>query len=47
MKAMASEEEWDLDTGTTTIVLGPPARFAFKELVNRLRGSSSDNIVYL
>lgn len=47
MKAMASSEEWDLQTGDTTVVLGPPARFSYRELVNRLRGSSNDNILYV
>lgn len=47
MRAMVSSEEWDLQTGETTIVLGPPARFSYRDLVNRLRGSSNDNIVYL
>jgi hypothetical protein len=47
MKAMVSEEELDLDGGSTTLTLGPPARFSYKDLVNRVRGSSNDNIVYL
>jgi hypothetical protein len=47
MKAMLSSEELDLDAGLTTLVLGPPERFSYRDLVNRLRGSSNDNIVYL
>ena len=47
MKAMLSSEELDLQTGVTTLVIGPPARFSYRELVNRLRGSSNDNIIYV
>lgn len=47
MKAMVSTEELDLDAGVTTLELGAPVRFSYAELVNKMRGSSNDNIVYL
>ena len=47
MKAMLSSEELDLQTGVTTLVLGPPVRFSYRDLVNRLRGSSNDNVIYV
>jgi hypothetical protein len=47
MKAMLSAEELDLQTGLTTLVLGPPARFSYRALVDRLRGSSNDNVIYV
>lgn len=47
MRAMISAEELDLEAGLTTLTLGAPARFSYKDLVNKMRGSSNDNIVYL
>jgi hypothetical protein len=47
MAAMLSSEEWDLESGATTLTLGPPARFSYRDLVNRMRGSSNDNIIYV
>lgn len=47
MAAMLASEELDLATGLTTLVLGPPARFSYRALVDRLRGSSNDNVIYV
>lgn len=47
MRAMLQSEELDLASGVTTLVLGAPARFSYADLVNRIRGNSNSNIVYL
>jgi hypothetical protein len=43
--AMVTEEALDLGTGTTTLYLGPPARFAYAELVNRIRPDPNAQII--
>jgi hypothetical protein len=47
IRAMVSEEEIDIGSGKTTVRLGPPARFSYRELVNRVRTNSNDQIIYL
>lgn len=47
MKAMISTVDYSLGTGRFELNLGPPERFDFRDLVARLRRSSSDNIVAL
>ena len=47
MRAMLSGEDLDLQSGATTLLLGAPARFSYRDLVNRIRGNSNSNIVYL
>jgi hypothetical protein len=45
--AMVSEVEVDIATAKTTVRLGPPARFSYKELVNRVRTNPNEQITYL
>lgn len=45
--ALASEIEHDLAAETTRITLGTPARHDYRSLVNRVRRSGQDNIVWL
>lgn len=45
--ALASEIEHDLSAETTRITLGTPARHDYRTLVNRVRRSGQDNIVWL
>lgn len=47
MKALVQSEEIDLDSGTTTLTLGAPARLSYQDFVSRIRKTSQDNIVYL
>ena len=47
MKAMVQSEELDLYRGITRLRLGPPARLAFKSLLDQARTHSADQIIYL
>ena len=47
MKAMVAEASYQLGSGQTTLKLGPPARYDFRSIVERMRRSPRDNIVYL
>jgi hypothetical protein len=47
MKALVSSEQMIVESGQTTITLGTPARFDYSNLVDRIRRTSQDNIVYL
>lgn len=47
IRAMVSEEEIDIGSGKTTVRLGPPARFSYRELVNRVKTNANDQIIYL
>ena len=47
MKAMVASEQVLVETGQTFINLGTPARYDYATLVDRIRRTSQDNIVYL
>jgi hypothetical protein len=47
MGALVSGESLDISTGTTVISLGAPARNDYRTLVDKIRKTSQDNIVYL
>jgi hypothetical protein len=47
MKALISGYSVTPKTGEITFTLGPPARHAFRDLVNRFRQSGNDNIYWL
>jgi hypothetical protein len=47
MRALVESESMIVETGETTINIGTPARFDYKTLVDRIRRTSQDNIVYL
>lgn len=47
IRAMVTEETVELGMGKTSIYMGPPARFSFLELVNKMRTNSNDQITYL
>lgn len=47
MGALIRREELDIDTGTTTLDLGAAPRLSFQNVVDRVRRTSQDNIVYL
>ena len=47
LRAMVTEETVEIGTGKTSIYMGPPARFSFLELVNKMRTNSNDQITYL
>lgn len=47
MRAMISGYSVTPATGQITCTLGPPARYAFRDLVNRFRQSGADNIYWL
>ena len=47
VRAMVTEEVIEIGTGQTTVFLGAPARFAYRELVNRVRPNPNDQIIYL
>lgn len=47
MKAIVSGEDIDIDNGITTVTLGAPARLDYRSLVDKVRRTSQDNIVYL
>ena len=47
IRAMVTEEEIEIATGKTTVRLGPPARFSYRELVNRVKTNANDQIIYL
>ena len=47
VRAMVTEESIEIATGQTTVFLGAPARFAYRELVNRVRPNPNDQIIYL
>jgi hypothetical protein len=40
-------ESLDIKSGTTTISLGQPPRYDYRTLVDRIRKTSQDNIVYV
>ena len=47
IRAMVTEESVDIGTGQTSLYMGPPARFSFLELTNKLRTNANDQITYL
>lgn len=47
MRAMVQSETLDLGIGATRIALGPPARLAFKSLLDVSRANPNQQIVYL
>ena len=47
MRGMISGYSVTPATGQITYTLGPPARYAFRDLVNRFRQSGADNIYWL
>jgi len=47
MDALVESESLDIATGTTTINLGAPPRNDYRNLVDKIRKTSQDNIVYL
>lgn len=47
MGALVSSEKIELETGRTTINLGAPARNDYRTLVDKIRKTSQDNIVYI
>ncbi|MCW1913740.1 hypothetical protein OJ996_09150 [Luteolibacter sp. GHJ8] len=47
MRAMVQSETLALDTGTTTIALGPPARLEFPNLLDQQSTNPNNQIVYL
>jgi len=47
MGALVSSETIELETGRTTINLGAPARNDYRTLVDKIRKTSQDNIVYI
>jgi hypothetical protein len=47
MGALVSGESLDIETGRTTIDLGAPARNDYRTLVDKIRKTSQDNIVYV
>ena len=47
MKAMISGVEYQPGTGRRTLRLGPPPRYDFRSLVQRMRRAPADNIEYL
>ena len=47
MGALVSGESLEIETGRTTINLGAPARNDYRTLVDKIRKTSQDNIVYV
>ncbi len=47
IRAMVTEESVDIGTGQTLLYMGPPARFSYLELVNKMRTSGNDQITYV
>jgi len=47
MGALVSGESLEIETGRTTISLGAPARNDYRTLVDKIRKTSQDNIVYV
>lgn len=47
MAALVAAESLDIKSGTTTISLGQPPRYDYRTLVDRIRKTSQDNIVYV
>lgn len=47
MGALVSGETIELETGRTTVNLGSPARNDYRTLVDKIRKTSQDNIVYI
>ena len=47
MGALVSGESLEIETGRTTISLGAPARNDYRTLVDKIRKTSQDNIVYI
>jgi hypothetical protein len=45
--ALVAAESLDIKSGTTTISLGQPPRYDYRTLVDRIRKTSQDNIVYV
>ena len=47
MGALVSGESLEIETGRTTVNLGAPARNDYRTLVDKIRKTSQDNIVYI
>jgi hypothetical protein len=47
MGALVSGESLEIESGRTTINLGAPARNDYRTLVDKIRKTSQDNIVYV
>jgi hypothetical protein len=47
MRAMVASERLDISSGTTRLTFGPPARIAYRTLLDAVRPNPNEQIVYL